>query len=170
MSLTPMTQAERRRTTRANLLTSARKEFASSGYNGTSADRIAARAGCTKGALYNHFGSKEGLFLALMEEQLAARIDQARGERSDAAPFDKEISLLFLEFVCAAARDPKLKRKLATRLGILRGDAAERLGGDEQLAATLAAAANGASIEALIFGPEKAAMTFEIILASLLTQ
>jgi AcrR family transcriptional regulator len=169
MSLKAKTQAERRAATRGNLLTAARQEIAQAGYNGTSAERIAAQAGCTKGALYDHFGSKEGLFLALMEQQLSARIDQARGERSDAAPFDKEISLLFLEFVCAAARDPKLKRKLATRFGILRGDAAERLGGDEQLAATLAAAANGASIEALIFGPEKAAMTFEIILASLLS-
>lgn len=169
MTLKPRTQSERRADTREALLDSARREFAKSGYNGTSAERVATQAGCTKGALYNHFGSKPGLFLALMEEQLSARIDQARGEQRRAEPFDKEISLLFLEFVCAAARDPKLKRRLATRLEILRGDAAQRLGGDQQLAATLAAAANGASIEALIFGPEKAAMTFEIILASLLT-
>ena len=128
-------------------------------------------AGCTKGAVYDHFGSKEGLFLALLDQQFAIRIEQA--EQADhqppskAMPFDRQFALLFLEFVCAAARDAKLRRRLATRLHELRSHTAARVG-DPQLAAALGAAANGASIEALIFGEPEGAATFDIILASLL--
>ncbi len=112
-------------------------------------------AGCTKGALYDHFGFKEGLFLALLDQQFARRIQQAQQAESQppskAMPFDREFALLFLEFVCAAARDAKLRRRLATRLHELRSPTAARVG-DAQLAAALGAAANGASIQALIFG------------------
>jgi AcrR family transcriptional regulator len=165
------TQAERRGETRARLLASARRTFARYGYHATSLDRVSEHAGCTKGALYDHFGSKAGLFLALFDEQFAARIEQAQQADhqppSKAMPFDREFALLFLEFVCAAARDVKLRRRLATRLHELRSHTTARVG-DPQLAAALGAAANGASIEALIFGEPEGASTFDLILASLL--
>ena len=83
-------------------------------------------------------------------------------------PFDREsFALLFLEFVCAAARDAKLRRRLATRLHELRSPTAARVG-DAQLAAALGAAANGASIEALIFGEPAGAATFDVLPVSLL--
>ena len=149
------TQTERRAETRARLLAAARRTFARYGYHATSLDRVSENAGCTKGALYDHFGSKEGLFLALLDQQFATRIEQAQQSDSHppskAMPFDREFALLFLEFVCAAGRDAKLRRRLATRLHELRSHTAERVG-DLQLAAALGAAANGASIEALIFG------------------
>jgi AcrR family transcriptional regulator len=132
---------------------------------------VSENAGCTKGALYDHFGSKEGLFLALLDEQFASRIEQAQQAESrppsKAMPFDREFALLFLEFVCAAARDTKLRRRLATRLHELRSHTTARVG-DSQLAAALGAAANGASIEALIFGEPEGAAAFDLILASLL--
>src|SRR4029077_3200938 len=103
--------------------------------------------GCTKGALYDHFGSKEGLFLALLDEHYATRIAQARQTPgaipSQAMPFDREFALLFLEFVCAAARDPKLRGRLATRMRALRSATARQLG-DAWQAAAVGAAANGA--------------------------
>ncbi|MBV9047602.1 MAG: TetR/AcrR family transcriptional regulator [Solirubrobacterales bacterium] len=165
------TQAERRADTRARLLTAARRTFAGHGYNGTSLDRISEAAGCTKGALYDHFGSKAGLFMALLDEQFASRIEQAklRGELrpSQAMPFDRDFALLFLEFVCAAGRDARLRRRLAAQLAELRSLSAERLG-DHRLAAAVGAAANGASIEALIFGEADGAATFDLLLAALL--
>jgi AcrR family transcriptional regulator len=165
------TQAERRADTRARLLAAARHAFAATGYHAASTDRISERAGCTKGALYDHFGSKEGLFLALLEEQFASRIAQARAARdavpSDAMPFDRDFALLFLEFVCAAARDQKLRRLLAARLGALRSETAARVG-DERLAAALGAAANGASIEALIFGEAEGSATFDALVTAAL--
>jgi AcrR family transcriptional regulator len=165
------TQAQRRAATRARLLASARRTFARDGYHAASLDRVSENAGCTKGALYDHFGSKAGLFLALLDEQFATRIDQAQHAdhqpSSRSMPFDREFALLFLEVVCAAGRDAKLRRRLATSLHELRSHTTARVG-DPQLAAALGAAANGASIEALIFGEPEGAATFDLLLASLL--
>jgi hypothetical protein len=75
-------------------------------------------------------------------------------------PFDREFALLFLEFVCAAARDARVRRRLAARLRSLRAQTARRVG-DDRLAAVLGAIANGASIEALVFGAAEGAATFD---------
>jgi AcrR family transcriptional regulator len=164
MKVKRRTQAERRAETRARLLAAARRVFAERGYHAASLDLVSERAGCTKGALYNHFGSKEGLLLALLDEHVAGRLAQARGPAGDPPskkmPFDREFALLFLEFVCAAARDAKLRRRLADRMRSARSETA-RLLGDARLAAVLSAAANGASIEALIFGETEGAATFD---------
>jgi AcrR family transcriptional regulator len=166
-----LTQAERRAQTRSRLLASARQTFARQGYQATSLERVSENAGCTKGALYDHFGSKEGLFLALLDEQFATRIaqaEQAAGQApSKALPFDRDFALLFLEFVCAAGREPKLRRRLAAQLTALRAHTAQRVG-DQSLAAALGAAANGASIEALIYGEAHGATTFDRLISTLL--
>ena len=54
--------------TRAALLDAARELFGSVGFADTSLDVVVARAHVTKGALYHHFGSKEGLFAAVYEQ------------------------------------------------------------------------------------------------------
>lgn len=82
-------------------------------------------------------------------------------------PFDRDFALLFLEFVCAAGRDARLRRRLAAQLAELRSLSAERLG-DAGVAAAVGAAANGASIEALIFGEAEAAATFDLLLGVML--
>jgi AcrR family transcriptional regulator len=168
-----LTQAQRRAQTSARLLASARRTFARHGYHGTSLERVSENAGCTKGALYDHFGSKEGLFLALLDDQFAARIDQAQhgGERSpsEAMPFDREFALLFLEFACAAGRDARLRRRLASRLSELRSKTSDRVG-DPRLAAAIGAAANGASIEALVFGEQDGATTFDLLIGALMAR
>jgi AcrR family transcriptional regulator len=165
------TQTERRADTRARLLAAARSTFAERGYHASSAERISERAGCTKGALYDHFGSKEGLFLALLDEQYASRIAQARQMAalppSQAMPFDRQFALLFLEFVCAAGRNPKLRRRLAARLRELRSTITPQFE-DARLVAAVGAAANGASIEALIFGQAEGADIFDTMLNALL--
>jgi AcrR family transcriptional regulator len=63
--------------TRADLLEAARELFGTQGFADTSLDDVVARARVTKGALYHHFGSKEGLFAALYEqlqEELSNRV------------------------------------------------------------------------------------------------
>ena len=166
-----LTQAQRRAQTRAQLLASARRTFARHGYHGTSLERVSENAGCTKGALYDHFGSKEGLLLALLDDQFAARVEQARRAEevppSRAMPFDREFALLFLEFVCAAGRNAKLRRRLAMSLRALRSQTGERVG-DPRVAAAIGAAANGASIEALVFGEEHGASIFDVLLDALM--
>src|ERR1700712_2638727 len=61
------TQADRRADTRGRLLRAAAELFASQGYDAVSVDEVAAAADRSSGALYAHFGSKQGLLKALLE-------------------------------------------------------------------------------------------------------
>jgi AcrR family transcriptional regulator len=53
------------------LIEAARRSFAAAGYHATSMDELCAEVGLTRGALYHHFGGKEGLF-----EAVVIQIDQ----------------------------------------------------------------------------------------------
>lgn len=54
--------------TRANILNVAIQEFSRHGLSGSRIDAIAAETGSNKGMIYYYFGSKEGLFIAALEE------------------------------------------------------------------------------------------------------
>ena len=78
-------QAERTEATRARLIEVARRLFTERGYQAVPAEELVREAGLTRGALYHHFGGKDGLFAALYEQvqrEVTARIEQA----ADAAP------------------------------------------------------------------------------------
>ncbi len=66
VSLMP-TQGERKAETRQRLLDAAAELFAARGVDGASVDAIAERAERTSGAVYDHFGGKDGLLFALLE-------------------------------------------------------------------------------------------------------
>jgi len=71
-----MTTPSRRRDpeqTRERLLQAATQEFSTRGYSGTPVDRIAARAASNPRMIYHYFGSKEGLYIAVLERVYAAR-------------------------------------------------------------------------------------------------
>lgn len=57
--------------TRGRLLDAAFGQVYQAGFQGTDLDTILEAAGVTKGALYHHFGSKEALGYAIVEERLA---------------------------------------------------------------------------------------------------
>ncbi|PUA41758.1 TetR family transcriptional regulator [Pseudomonas protegens] len=80
-------RAEMIEETRAKLIASARQAFARLGYARTSMDELTAEAGLTRGALYHHFGDKQGLLAAVVEQ-----IDSEMDER--------------LEAISAASDDP----------------------------------------------------------------
>jgi hypothetical protein len=61
------TQQERKAETRARLLGAAAALFAEQGVDAVSVDAVAEAAGRTSGAVYAHFGSKQGLLLALLD-------------------------------------------------------------------------------------------------------
>src|SRR6185312_15687614 len=127
----------RKAQTRARLLDAAASVYARQGFNGATLDEVAAEAGFTKGAVYGHFGSKENLLLALMEEHLARQVleqialfdrDRVTWERplagsarwmqelqEDPAPFR-----LFIELWSYAQRDERLRARLAQGLQGLR--------------------------------------------------
>lgn len=60
-----------RESRRARLLGVGRGLFAEQGYHGTSTADIAREAHCSEAVLYQHFASKQALFLAVLEEQAA---------------------------------------------------------------------------------------------------
>lgn len=60
---------------RAAILDAAVAEFRHSGYETTSMDRIAARAGVSKRTVYNHFPSKEALFAQILERLWESSMD-----------------------------------------------------------------------------------------------
>jgi AcrR family transcriptional regulator len=57
---------------RERIVAAALEEFAAGGYAGTSMGAIAERAGITRAVLYDHFASKQALYLALLEERNTA--------------------------------------------------------------------------------------------------
>ncbi len=54
--------------TRARILAAAKAEFAANGLGGARVDEIALRADANKRMIYHYFGSKEGLFQAVLED------------------------------------------------------------------------------------------------------
>ncbi len=65
-SAEPLTKGER---TRAVLLDAAKRLFVGKGYHGTSMRAIADEAGLALGGIYNHFGNKEDIFVAILAER-----------------------------------------------------------------------------------------------------
>lgn len=50
------------------ILSAGRSEFSVAGYEGARVDRIAEKSNLSKGLIYHYFGSKSGLFLAILED------------------------------------------------------------------------------------------------------
>jgi AcrR family transcriptional regulator len=72
--------------TRQRILDAALVEFAEKGMAGSRVDQIAARAGANKRMLYAHFGSKEELWLTVLERAYAAKREEERALSVDSLP------------------------------------------------------------------------------------
>jgi AcrR family transcriptional regulator len=110
----PETKGER---TRAELIDASYKLFNNRGYNATSMRDIADEAGLALGGIYNHFGSKEDIFTALVMErhpffEIMPALQAAQGDTIEAltrdaarrmtAKLDKKpefLNLIFIELV-----------------------------------------------------------------------
>jgi AcrR family transcriptional regulator len=66
------TRAESGKRTRQGILDAAKIAFAEKGYTGANVNEIVAQANTTKPMIYYHFGSKEGLFAAVLEDIYAS--------------------------------------------------------------------------------------------------
>lgn len=99
----------RREATAAALMAEARERFARQGYADVGLAQIVAAAGVTKGALYHHFGSKAGLFRAVvgqLQEEVADRVAAAADRHAD--PWDQLVA--GCEAFLAAGADPEVRR------------------------------------------------------------
>ncbi|HEY4812707.1 MAG TPA: TetR/AcrR family transcriptional regulator [Solirubrobacteraceae bacterium] len=130
-------RSARKAQTRARLLEAAARVYARRGFSGATLDEVAAEAGFTKGAVYGHFGSKENLLLALMDEHLARQIAEQvalfdRGRITWERPLagsaswmqgieqDPDPLRLFVELWVYAQRDERLREHLQAGLEVSR--------------------------------------------------
>lgn len=65
------TQAERREETRSKIVEAVVASIAEVGFQRTTATRIAARAGVTWGAVQHHYGGKDGILAAVLDDTFA---------------------------------------------------------------------------------------------------
>jgi AcrR family transcriptional regulator len=132
-----LTRKQKQAHTRECLMHSAARVFARRGLQQASIDEVAEDAGFTKGAFYANFKSKEELFLAMLDERFAKRIEDIErvvaGEGSTAQKArragdqfvqrlsaDREWGRLFFEFSAYAARDEDFREELVTRYRAMR--------------------------------------------------
>jgi AcrR family transcriptional regulator len=173
------TRQQRREHTRTCLLEAAGRVFARRGLSNASVDEVAADAGFTKGAVYANFGSKEELFLAMLEERGAQRLAEmervlASGDSPEAQAriaardfiealkADPEWEKLFFEAALHASRNEAFRESLIARHRMMHGRMTEilqtRLGAAGidpgvtfgELATMVLAMANGLAFERMV--------------------
>jgi AcrR family transcriptional regulator len=139
------TQEQRRADTRARLLAAAADLFARKGFHAVSADAVAGAADRTTGALYDHFGGKEGLLLALVEAWMEQTIADLRPALDQLPALDDRLAgvwrgvarngddnadawlLLEFELWLHGVRDPQIGTAVAARFDTARRGMAEAL-------------------------------------------
>ncbi|QSB16539.1 TetR/AcrR family transcriptional regulator [Natronosporangium hydrolyticum] len=107
---TPRTKAAQREATMAALITEGRRRFAHQGYADVGLADLVAAVGVTKGALYHHFGSKAGLFRAVVaqvQQEVADRVSAAAEHHPD-DPWRQLVA--GCEAFLAASADPDIQR------------------------------------------------------------
>lgn len=159
--------------TRARLLEAAAHVFARRGYHVATLEEVAAEAGYTKGAVYSNFESKEALFLALVDEEIAKRVREisavvdagasggdieAEAERQFQRFVREEPHwpFLFYEFFSYGARQGRLRDEFIRRRRAVHGVIADGLRSQ----------AGAAGIE-LPIAPEQIAVAFEALMNGL---
>ena len=124
IGVTPRTPRPRRDEVRTRVLDAAAAVVAERGLGAATLDQVAAAAGFTKGAVYSNFGSKDEVFLALLEAQVAGRVASVEAALHTATDLpaalaavgaelarpDAVTQLLFVEFWQRAVRDPQVRR------------------------------------------------------------
>jgi AcrR family transcriptional regulator len=115
--------------TREQLIDAARRVFARDGFDLARLEDIAAAAGKTRGAFYDHFQDKEDVFFAIFEENISqfrrqfsrefkeAKTAEQRLEALTRRLFhtlkDRRLMMLDLEFKIYAIRHPQRTKRLA---------------------------------------------------------
>lgn len=95
--------------TTARLVAEARRAFVAQGYAEVSAADLCTAAGFTRGALYHHFGGKEGLLEAVLlqiDAEIGARLDAAVRDHADPWQAFRVCCLNFLDL----ALEPEIQR------------------------------------------------------------
>lgn len=87
------THAERRAETRARVIAAVIDSIGELGYQKTTTAEISRRAGVTWGAVQHHFGDKDGILMAVLEESFERFLELLRDPDVSEAPLAKRVSL-----------------------------------------------------------------------------
>ena len=149
---------------RDRILDAASKVFAAEGFAGATIDAIGQAAGFTKGAVYSNFGSKDELFLALLDrefeirgEQIATALESGGDTTAAAQALSRSVLdsvhdhadyyVLFVEYWLRAVRDPQLRGRLIARRRAAAAEQADNFAGS---AATVASGRPMAELAQLV--------------------
>jgi len=127
--------------TKKKILDAAQILFGILGFDNTQLEEVAARAGCSRGAIYAHYAGKEDLFLELVEQRVHIRFVAMRKELEGELVFtrrraifkrwivnqvcDSSWGTLTLEFKLYAVRRPEVRERLQNLLEAMFEDAAK---------------------------------------------
>jgi len=92
--MTRLTRAEQQQRTHDHLLDAGRQVFLRRGFLAATVEEIAVDAGYTRGAVYKHFGGKEGLWLAIIGSDADGHLQGLREALARAATRDDVIAAL----------------------------------------------------------------------------
>ncbi|MFV8167435.1 TetR/AcrR family transcriptional regulator [Mycobacterium sp. 134] len=174
------TRERRLERTRSLLLDAAEAVFAEKGFTAASLDDIAHAAGYTKGAIYNHFATKEELFLAVSDRYWRRYFDNfaevmSSAKQVGATELDEianrwrelsrdrgaEHAALGHEFTLYLRRNPEARERVAAKraevveaLGKFIATGMERLGATLQIPASTFAQVLIATSEGVVLGSE----------------
>ncbi|HWB63939.1 MAG TPA: TetR/AcrR family transcriptional regulator [Chitinophagales bacterium] len=79
-----------REKSREKILGAALQLFAYNGYDATSIDSIAKKAGVSKGLIYNYFESKKDILLAIFGEAMKMGEEMVMGEKDTSDPYERK--------------------------------------------------------------------------------
>jgi AcrR family transcriptional regulator len=131
-----MTRAQSQARTRALLVATAKALFLREGYAVTSLEKVADKAGYSKGAVYSNFRNKDELCLAVLDEIHTEQATKIAEAIAAATTLDERLAAfhswaeanigneawtaLEVEFAVTARRNPMVRRELATRDRVIR--------------------------------------------------
>lgn len=113
---------------RIQLLQVARKTFGRNGFHGVSMEEVAREAGVTKPTLYDHFTSKQDLYLALLEADsraLGLRVHEALVDGTGNRERIRQSFQAYFDFVDEHAEGFKLLMQETQSSGIVSSSVAE---------------------------------------------
>jgi len=109
--------------TRARIIAAARELFRERGFDATSAEQIAARAGVAKGTVFLHGGNKERLLLLGFEADVIETATQALAAVDPTEPLAPTLAGIFSHFFQLYERDLTLARRFVKEQMVLRPEA-----------------------------------------------
>ena len=89
----PRTHAERTSETRARIMSAVVESIAELGFQRSTAAEIASRAGVTWGAVQHHFGGKDGILVAVLEDSFARFAERLIDIDVDGVALERRVTL-----------------------------------------------------------------------------